>query len=156
VVFTHFDWPESLPGLEADVEATGGAHWIAKVDLLDTDAVEHLVNGIIDRYGRLDILVNNIERGGWPAVHGAYIRDQWDLEMATTLRAKRWLFDSALPHLKAIRRRLCRQHLQHRRHHRPIRTGLLPVQRGVRGGQPRDFPVDRDMGAGGGTRCAGE
>jgi 3-oxoacyl-[acyl-carrier protein] reductase len=101
VVFTHFDWPESLPGLEADVEATGGAHWIAKVDLLDTDAVEHLVNRIIDQYGRLDILVNNIERGGWPAVHGAYIRDQWDLEMATTLRAKRWLFDSALPHLKA-------------------------------------------------------
>jgi 3-oxoacyl-[acyl-carrier protein] reductase len=34
-------------------------------------------------------------------VHGPYTRDQWDLEMATTLRAKRWLFDAALPHLKA-------------------------------------------------------
>ena len=28
-------------------------------------------------------------------------REQWDLEMQTTLRAKRWVFDCALPHLKA-------------------------------------------------------
>jgi 3-oxoacyl-[acyl-carrier protein] reductase len=34
-------------------------------------------------------------------VHGPYIPDQWDLEMATTLRAKRWVFDAALPYLKA-------------------------------------------------------
>jgi len=34
-------------------------------------------------------------------VHGAYTREQWDLEMETTLRAKRWVFAAALPHLKA-------------------------------------------------------
>jgi 3-oxoacyl-[acyl-carrier protein] reductase len=34
-------------------------------------------------------------------VHGPYDQKQWDLEMATTLRAKRWVFESALPHLKA-------------------------------------------------------
>ena len=33
-------------------------------------------------------------------VHGPYVPEQWDLEMETTLRAKRWLFDAALPHLK--------------------------------------------------------
>ena len=52
-------------------------------------------------FGRLDILVNNIERGGWPVVHGPYIPEQWDLEMATTLRAKRWVFEAALTYLKA-------------------------------------------------------
>ena len=34
-------------------------------------------------------------------VHGSYVPQQWDLEMQTTLRAKRWVFDCALPHLKA-------------------------------------------------------
>ena len=34
-------------------------------------------------------------------VHGPYVPQQWDLEMQTTLRAKRWVFDCALPHLKA-------------------------------------------------------
>jgi len=56
---------------------------------------------VVDRFGRLDILINNIERGGWPVVHGPYAREQWDLEVETTLRAKWWVFDAALPHLKA-------------------------------------------------------
>ena len=60
-----------------------------------------LLDKVISKFGRLDILVNNIERGGWPIVHGPYVREQWDLEMATTLRAKWWTFNSALPHLKA-------------------------------------------------------
>jgi 3-oxoacyl-[acyl-carrier protein] reductase len=34
-------------------------------------------------------------------VHGPYVPEQWDLEQATTLRAKRWVFESALPYLKA-------------------------------------------------------
>jgi 3-oxoacyl-[acyl-carrier protein] reductase len=55
----------------------------------------------MDRFGRLDILINNIERGGWPVVHGPYTREQWDLEMAATLRAKMWVFNAALPHLKS-------------------------------------------------------
>ena len=52
---------------------------------------------MVGRFDRLDILVNNIERGGWPVVHGPYVREQWDLEMETTLRAKRWVFQAALP-----------------------------------------------------------
>ena len=52
-------------------------------------------------FGKEDILINNIERGGWPVVHGPYTTDQWDLELTTTLKAKRWVFDAALPHLKA-------------------------------------------------------
>jgi 3-oxoacyl-[acyl-carrier protein] reductase len=100
VVYTYWDWPESLPSLEADTAALGRDHWIARVDLLDTRAIGNLIEEIIGRFGRLDILINNIERGGWPVVHGPYTEEQWDLELATTLRAKRWVFDAALPHLK--------------------------------------------------------
>ena len=101
VVYTYNDWPESLDALKEDAASTGKAHWIANIDLLDTDAIEGLVDGIIDRFGRLDILVNNIERGGWPVVHGPYVQEQWDLELATTLRAKQWIFNACLPHLKS-------------------------------------------------------
>jgi 3-oxoacyl-[acyl-carrier protein] reductase len=101
VVYTCHDWPESLPELEKEVAAVGREHLIVPVDLLDTRAVDTLMSQLIDRFGRLDILINNIERGGWPVVHGPYVQAQWDLELATTLRAKQWVFTAALPHLKA-------------------------------------------------------
>ncbi|MBR9981825.1 MAG: SDR family oxidoreductase [Desulfatitalea sp.] len=101
VVYTHHDWPESLPDLERDAAAAGCDHLIVAVDLRDTRAAEELVARVVARFGRLDILINNIERGGWPVVHGPYTPEQWDLEMATTLRAKQWVFAAALPHLKA-------------------------------------------------------
>lgn len=103
VVYTYHDWPESLDSLRQDAAAVGREHWIAKVDLLDTRAAEQLVRETVQRFGRLDILINNIERGGWPVVHGKYVPEQWDLELATTLRAKQWVFGAALPHLKASR-----------------------------------------------------
>ena len=101
VVYTHYDWPESLEDLKKEAAAVHSEHWIVKVNLLDTAAIEDMIQEIIQRFGRLDILINNIERGGWPVVHGKYVPEQWDLEMATTLRAKQWVFNTALPHLKA-------------------------------------------------------
>jgi 3-oxoacyl-[acyl-carrier protein] reductase len=100
VVYTYYDWPESLASLQADATASGQEHWIARINLLDTAAIDELIEEIVRRFGRLDILINNIERGGWPIVHGPYTTDQWDLELATTLRAKQWVFSAALPYLK--------------------------------------------------------
>lgn len=101
VALTYHDWEESLESMRTDFEKTGCDHLIIKTDLRDTRSIPGVIKKIIDCFGRLDILVNNIERGGWPIVHGPYATDQWDLEQATTLRAKRWVFESALPHLKA-------------------------------------------------------
>lgn len=100
VALNYFDWEESLDELKQDFAASGRNHLIVKTDLLDTDKMPGLVHQVVEHFGRLDILVNNIERGGWPVVHGPYVKAQWDLEMETTLRAKRWVFDAALPHLK--------------------------------------------------------
>jgi 3-oxoacyl-[acyl-carrier protein] reductase len=101
VVVNYFDWEEELPTLKADLAATGSAHLVLKTNLLETETIPVMIDKVVERFGRLDILINNIERGGWPVVHGPYIQSQWDLEMETTLRAKRWVFDAALPHLKA-------------------------------------------------------
>jgi 3-oxoacyl-[acyl-carrier protein] reductase len=101
VALNYFDWEESLDKLKKDLSHTGDGHLIIKTNLLETDNIPGLIENVVSRFGRLDILINNIERGGWPVVHGPYVRGQWDLEMETTLRAKQWIFDSALPHLKA-------------------------------------------------------
>ena len=101
VALNYHDWEEELDTLKRDVAATGRDHLILKTDLREVADIPLLVQAVVGRFGRLDILVNNIERGGWPVVHGPYVGEQWDLEMETTLRAKRWVFQAALPHLKA-------------------------------------------------------
>jgi 3-oxoacyl-[acyl-carrier protein] reductase len=101
VALNYYDWEEQLPVLQRDFAATGGEYLILKTNLLDTGRIAAMIDRIVQRFGRLDILINNIERGGWPVVHGPYRVRQWDLELETTLRAKRWMFEAALPHLKA-------------------------------------------------------
>ena len=101
VAVTYHDWQAHLDALEQDLTDTGKAYLLVEINLCDTDRIDSLIQQVIDQFGRLDFLINNIERGGWPVVHGPYVRDQWDLEIATTLRAKWWVFNAALPYLKA-------------------------------------------------------
>lgn len=101
VALNYFDWEESLTEMKNAFTKTGKEHLIIRTNLLETEKIPGLIQKVVTHFGRLDILINNIERGGWPVVHGPYVQEQWDLEMATTLRAKRWVFDSALPHLKS-------------------------------------------------------
>jgi 3-oxoacyl-[acyl-carrier protein] reductase len=101
VALTYYDWEEELPGMRADFEVFGDRCKIFCVNLRDCDGASALIPRVMAKFGRLDVLINNIERGGWPVVHGPYTPAQWDLEMETTLRAKRWVFDAALPYLQA-------------------------------------------------------
>ena len=101
VAVNYFDWEEELEGLRRDLSARGCDHLILRTDLRRVDEIPAAMQQVVSRFGRLDFLINNIERGGWPVVHGPYVREQWDLEMETTLRAKRWVFAAALPFLKA-------------------------------------------------------
>jgi len=100
VALTYFDWEESLDEMKNDFAQTGTEHLVIRANLLKTSKIQGLIENVMEHFGRLDILINNIERGGWPVVHGPYIKEQWDIEMETTLRAKRWVFDAALPLLK--------------------------------------------------------
>ena len=101
VVLNYFDWAEELETLKKDIKDTGQDHLILRTNLRKTASIPRMIEKAVNRFGRLNILINNIERGGWPVVHGPYDQQQWDLEMETTLRAKRWVFDAALPHLKS-------------------------------------------------------
>ena len=104
VVLTHYDWPEESAATVKEFAELGVEYLAVRVDLRDPDEVEKLVQQVQDRYGNLHILINNIERGGMPVVHGTYglevNRDQWELEMATTLKAKWLVVHHALPLMK--------------------------------------------------------
>ena len=103
VVLTVYDWRESLPALERDLAPFGHKALILEVNLLDPEAIAGMKEEIARRFSVLDIFINNIERGGWPKVHGPYVPSQWDLELSTCLGAKWWVFDAVLPLLRACK-----------------------------------------------------
>jgi len=66
-----FDWPDSCRELKQEFEAINGGHLTMKADLRDTNSVRNMAETIAKEFGSLHILVNNIERGGMPVVHGS-------------------------------------------------------------------------------------
>jgi len=99
-----FDWPEDSEAMRKEFQCMDADHLIIKTDLRDPGQVQRLADRIALEFGELHILINNIERGGMPVVHGSYERKinraQWQLEMDTTLRAKWLVFERCLPLLK--------------------------------------------------------
>jgi 3-oxoacyl-[acyl-carrier protein] reductase len=100
----HDDWPEEAEGLKKEFAGLGANHLAIQVDLRDPRQVKDLVMQVQKQFGTLHILVNNIERGGMPVVHGSYDRkvnrEQLDLEIDTTLKAKWLVVHNALPLMK--------------------------------------------------------
>ncbi len=103
LVLTYYDWLDDLEGMRRKMDQAGADYRAVSVDLRRKDHAEKAVKTAIEEFGRIDILVNNIERGGWPVVHGQYTPEQWELEFHTTVTAKWHLFNAALPFLKRNR-----------------------------------------------------
>ncbi|MDL2286535.1 SDR family oxidoreductase, partial [Desulfococcaceae bacterium OttesenSCG-928-F15] len=101
LALTRFDWQENFSAMEEEFRKTGRPFRIFDIDLRHTEAITGMVDEIKRQFGGLHILINNIERGGMPVVHGPYTEEQWDLEQETSLRAKQWLAQACLPLLKA-------------------------------------------------------
>ena len=100
LVVTYFDWPEDSRTMLQEFSQKGYDHLAIQVDLRQPEAIQRLFQQLLEKYGGLDILINNIERGGMPVVHGPYSEKQWELEMATTLKAKWWVVQEAMPLLR--------------------------------------------------------
>lgn len=98
------DWPEDAKSLQREFGGKKSPHLLLEIDLRNKQEIAAMADSITNRFGRLNILINNIERGGMPVVHGSYNRevnqDQWQLELETTLQAKWYLFDACLPLLQ--------------------------------------------------------
>jgi citronellol/citronellal dehydrogenase len=51
--------PEPLEGMVADVTDAGGSAESEPLDIRDAEAVDGFMDGVVERHGRLDVLVNN-------------------------------------------------------------------------------------------------
>lgn len=101
LILPTFDWPESIADMEEEFHQQGYSFLSLPVDLRSEEAVKKMVVTVQEHFGSLHILINNIERGGMPVVHGGYDlphnSGQWDLEITTTLKAKWLLFHYCFP-----------------------------------------------------------
>jgi len=71
-------------------------------EALDRPALSDLVNGVVGRLGRLDILVHNA--GGCPwAMLDDLDEDKLDEALSINLTAAIWLIQAAVPHMRARR-----------------------------------------------------
>ncbi len=100
-IMPYYDWLDSLEDMHRRMDETGTEYYAMQADLTSLEDVKEVIRSAQERFGRLDILINNIERGGWPIVHGPYVPEQWELEFKTTVTAKWYLFREALPILKS-------------------------------------------------------
>src|ERR1700692_2034989 len=71
---------ESLDETVERVRATGGDGLALVADATDESAVEGVVRQTVEKFGRLDIIVNAVGGGAGKALHAAesYPRSDWD------------------------------------------------------------------------------
>ena len=104
LILPVYDWPESILEMEKEFTAAGFKFAIFPADLRKKTEVIKLSKFINTQTKFLDILINNIERGGMPVVHGSYDlpqnEDQWDIEFDTSVKAKWLLFHHLFPLMK--------------------------------------------------------
>jgi 3-oxoacyl-[acyl-carrier protein] reductase len=56
VVLNYYDWDEELEALSRDFAETGQEHLIVQTNLLEVEKIPGLIDNVMDRFGRLDIL----------------------------------------------------------------------------------------------------
>lgn len=104
LILPCYDWPESTKEMENEFRAAGFTFFTCHTDLRKEEDVKHLISETKNHTDQINILINNIERGGMPVVHGGYDlkhnKEQWDLEIATTLKSKWLLYHHCLPLLQ--------------------------------------------------------
>src|SRR4051812_17402970 len=90
-----------LDVLVAELERMRASSTLAlEADLMDVAALPKLVRATVDRFGRLDALVNNAA-AFFPTPPGAATSAEWDQLFGTNARAPFFLSEAAAPHLAA-------------------------------------------------------
>ncbi|MFC1628170.1 3-oxoacyl-[acyl-carrier-protein] reductase [Gemmatimonadota bacterium] len=104
IVFNHFDPPEdgSADETVAMVEAEGCMAEYRRIDVSDHEAVKEFMAGVVERHGRIDVLVNNagITRDTFLM---RMKESDWDAVLAVNLK-------SAFNCMQAVTRTMMKQH----------------------------------------------
>src|SRR5690348_2481575 len=93
---------EKLAALVKDIAATGGEAFAVKMDVADAEQVKAGFKAVLEKFGRLDILVNNaaITRDGLALRMKA---DDWEAVLRTNLTGAHLCIQQALPTMMKAR-----------------------------------------------------
>ncbi|HDH7847027.1 TPA: SDR family NAD(P)-dependent oxidoreductase [Raoultella ornithinolytica] len=91
---------DRLEALATQIEAAGGTAFVVAADITDRSQAEAAVQAIVERFGRLDILINNAGLMLLGPVVGAD-PDEWDQMIAINQKGLLYMTNAALPHLLA-------------------------------------------------------
>jgi gluconate 5-dehydrogenase len=80
---------EPLAAAEQRIQAAGGESFAVTADVTDDADAGRMVDAVIERFGRIDILVNAVGGGAGKVLHPAeqYPRDAWDWIMELNVRS---------------------------------------------------------------------
>lgn len=80
---------EKAEELAKNLEADGRSVSVWQCDITDTEAVKRMIDGIVERYGRIDGVVNNASNGGqwkgWDPANWQYFVDCFEGEVKSVL-----------------------------------------------------------------------
>jgi NADP-dependent 3-hydroxy acid dehydrogenase YdfG len=91
---------DRLDTLVAEIEAAGGTASALEADITDPDQADRAVQSAVDRFGRLDILINNAGLMLLGPVVGADVAE-WERMIAINQNGLLYVTHAALPHLLA-------------------------------------------------------
>ena len=94
--------PGSIHEVVAEIEARGGQALAVKLDVQDDDACEAAVAAVVERFGRIDALVNNAGAHWWADIVETSVK-KFDLTLGVNARAAFVLSRAVLPHMLAQR-----------------------------------------------------
>ncbi|MDN3935667.1 SDR family NAD(P)-dependent oxidoreductase [Arthrobacter sp. YD4] len=116
---------ERLDTLVTEIEAAGGAAFAIAADVTDRVQAEQAVQGVVDRCGRLDVLINNAGLMLLGHVVDADV-EEWERMIAVNQNGLLYMTKAALPHLLKSQRQLHQGSLKARLVVPPVpATGML-------------------------------
>ena len=93
---------DRLDALVAGIEEAGGTAFAVPADIAEQAQAEVAVQAVVDRFGRVDILINNAGLMLIGPIVGADVAE-WERMLAINVRGLLYVTHAALPHLRPPR-----------------------------------------------------